>query len=191
MDAGVARDVAVSAHGCRTRIRRGARQGRALRRLERVSGFLNETWTWSGTTWTKLSPATSPTARDLHAMAYDGVRKKIVLFGGVVASGKSYVPVNDTWTWDGASWSPGTGSSAPPGRWSHAMAYDAAHGRMVMFGGEINSTLYTDTWLCHTRGGSCSLDTDCGSGHCVDGVCCETTCGTCQACDRADPGVCT
>jgi len=35
----------------------------------------------------------------------------------------------------------------------------------------------------------CSTDTACTSGHCVDGVCCSTTCdGTCEACSAAKTG---
>src|SRR5882757_5608686 len=33
------------------------------------------------------------------------------------------------------------------------------------------------------NGASCSLDTDCRFGHCIDGVCCENACtGKCMSC---------
>jgi len=36
------------------------------------------------------------------------------------------------------------------------------------------------------QGASCTLDTQCGTGHCVDNVCCGTaTCGVCEACSAA------
>jgi hypothetical protein len=38
-------------------------------------------------------------------------------------------------------------------------------------------------------GKQCNVDTDCGTGHCADGVCCNSTCtGTCQACSAAKKG---
>ncbi|MDC3956593.1 hypothetical protein [Polyangium jinanense] len=42
------------------------------------------------------------------------------------------------------------------------------------------------------QGKLCGADAECLSGHCVDGVCCDTDCtGTCMACDlAATPGVC-
>ena len=41
-------------------------------------------------------------------------------------------------------------------------------------------------------GGSCGSDAQCGTGHCVDGVCCDTACtGQCEACNVAgSAGVC-
>jgi alpha-tubulin suppressor-like RCC1 family protein len=41
-------------------------------------------------------------------------------------------------------------------------------------------------------GTSCAQDGECGSGHCVDGVCCNDACsGSCQQCDSAAmPGTC-
>ena len=47
--------------------------------------------------------------------------------------------------------------------------------------------------LCKKKlGQSCSRDTDCVSAHCVDNLCCNTTCtGTCLACNNpGNPGIC-
>jgi hypothetical protein len=39
------------------------------------------------------------------------------------------------------------------------------------------------------QGKVCSIDADCGSGHCADGVCCDTACsGSCVACTAAKKG---
>jgi hypothetical protein len=39
------------------------------------------------------------------------------------------------------------------------------------------------------QGMQCAVDTDCGTGHCADGVCCSTACsGLCQACSAAKKG---
>jgi hypothetical protein len=39
------------------------------------------------------------------------------------------------------------------------------------------------------QGKQCKVDTDCSTGHCADGVCCDTACGgKCQACSAAKKG---
>src|SRR5262245_30495730 len=40
---------------------------------------LGDTWLWDGTTWTNAAPATAPTPRAMHAMAYDVARNRVVL----------------------------------------------------------------------------------------------------------------
>jgi hypothetical protein len=43
-----------------------------------------------------------------------------------------------------------------------------------------------------TQGAVCGADSECASAHCIDGVCCATTCiGTCKSCNRpGNAGVC-
>lgn len=47
-----------------------------------------------------------------------------------------------------------------------------------------DSSLATGDAGVPTPGPACGAPTDCASGHCVDGVCCESACGgACEACD--------
>jgi hypothetical protein len=93
-------------------------------------------------TWTQASPATSPSARQYQAMAYDAARGQVVLFGGL-----SGIRLNDTWVWDGANWTQKSPSTSPSARVGHAMVYDSAHGQVVLFGGIGNSGPLSDTWV--------------------------------------------
>jgi hypothetical protein len=44
--------------------------------------YNNETWEWDGTNWTQQNLVTLPSARFWHAIAYDSLRQRTVLFGG-------------------------------------------------------------------------------------------------------------
>jgi hypothetical protein len=103
---------------------------------------LNETWTFNGTTWTHLSPATSPPARSYASMAYDPATGTMVLFGGSGASSD----LNDTWTFNGTTWTHLSPATSPRARDGASMAYDPATGNIVLFGGEENSVNLGDTW---------------------------------------------
>jgi hypothetical protein len=76
-------------------------------------------------------------------MAYDPVRKKVVLFGGLGTNGYQ----NDTWTFDGTNWSKVQTASAPPARTSAQMAYDIVTKKVVLFGGYNGVNYLGDTWL--------------------------------------------
>ncbi|HEY2565216.1 MAG TPA: kelch repeat-containing protein [Acidimicrobiales bacterium] len=65
-------------------------------------GDVNDTWTWGEGGWQKLAPATSPSARSGASIAYDPVFNQLVLFGGADSSNDAFF--NDTWTWNGATW---------------------------------------------------------------------------------------
>jgi hypothetical protein len=146
-----------------------------------------DTWRWDGTTmtWTNLTPglAVSPPARTGAVMVTDPVRKRIVLIGG--RADDSTTLLHDVWEWDGSAWH-FIPVDAPAGDYGSA-TFDTVRNRIVY------QTQFGETWEYHGRGGGCSLDSECNTGHCTDGVCCEqASCGTCERCDTtAAPGVCT
>ena len=70
-------------------------------------------------------------------MVYDPVRRQIVLFGGLAASGpreNPWVVLGDTWIWNGSSWRK-ISDGGPEARYAHAMAFDRARGVVVLYGG--------------------------------------------------------
>lgn len=78
-------------------------------------------------------------------MAYDGALQVVVLFGG--AGGPPSGHLNDTWAWNGQGWTQLQLATAPPPRVDASMAYDAARGRLVLFGGVGNTgEALGDTW---------------------------------------------
>jgi hypothetical protein len=108
--------------------------------------YLNDTWTWDGTTWTQQFPAVSPPARsfNIQSLAYDGATRTVVLFGGANSAGS----LGDTWIWNGTAktWTQQFPAASPSPRQA-AMAYDAVTRTVVLFGG-VNAAggQYTDTW---------------------------------------------
>ncbi len=69
-------------------------------------GSCDDTWAWTGTNWTQLTPPTTPDYRSEHMMAYDSSSHQLVMFGGYVDS-----QVNETWVY--ASSGPPADTQAP------------------------------------------------------------------------------
>jgi hypothetical protein len=102
--------------------------------------------------WTLLGPASPPSARRDHAAIFDGANLRMTVHGGDDGS-----PVGDVWVLKpagGTSWElfvpvvtpPAT--SPPSARSGHTAVFDAANGRMVIFGGDEGGlTLVDDVWL--------------------------------------------
>jgi hypothetical protein len=91
--------------------------------------------------WRLLTPANTPPSRSGHAMAFDPITDRIVLFGGDGAAGR----LNDTWLFDGTTWTQVFPATSPPVRAGHPMAFDPIRRRVVMFGGWSTGML-SDTW---------------------------------------------
>jgi hypothetical protein len=73
-------------------------------------------------------------------MVYDPNRQRLVLFGGVNVG--NIARSNDTWEFDGTTWTQIITANSPPIRASPGMAYDSQRQRVVLFG----STTSSDTW---------------------------------------------
>jgi hypothetical protein len=91
-----------------------------------------DTWAWDGQAWQQLSDI-GPSPRFDAAMAYDSLRKVVVLFGGISNEGSGTLK-GDTWTWNGVQWEQ-LEDIGPSPRQGAAMAYDRERDRMVLFGG--------------------------------------------------------
>jgi hypothetical protein len=106
---------------------------------------LGDTWEFTPgtTTWADATATTPPTARFGHAMAYDASSDRVLLFGGYDGT----TLYEDTYEYDGstATWNVMASTATPPARRFHHMAYDAARGVVVMFGG-FDGEVLTDTW---------------------------------------------
>jgi len=121
---------------------------------------LEEVWAWDGTRWTLERPAgPRPDARHGHALAYDSLRRRVVLFGGQRARRPQDLRsdgdpryLHDLWEWDGTRWSLVRTVGAPPGRAKAALAYDEFRRQLVLFGGERippwgGRDWLDDTWI--------------------------------------------
>ncbi len=130
------------------------------------SSALDDTWTWNGSTWAQVDDAgdagctssctQSPPARSAQSMAYDPATGQLVLFGGTTGGATPSV-LDDTWAWNGSTWSqlddsgdPGCTTScttSPPPRYGASFDFDPETGGLVLFGGTSTSgSALEDTW---------------------------------------------
>jgi len=114
------------------------------------AGLRADTWEWDGATWSQRFPPASPRARVGHAMVYDAAHRQLLMLGGISSVASSPFDLNgellaELWTWNGGQWTRLTPERPPPPRTDAAMTYDAARGRVVLFGGRGFDPL-GDTW---------------------------------------------
>ena len=105
-----------------------------------TSAYQSGLYAWDGSEWVLKTTQDNirPPVRSGTAMAFDAARGEVVLFGGENNNGY----LNDTWIWNGTTWTDKTTSTSPSFRIRGTMAFDAARGEIVLFGGEY----LNDTW---------------------------------------------
>jgi hypothetical protein len=107
-------------------------------------GCGGDTWEYNGVEWKLRTPNDpegdgNPPSFSRHAMAYDGRRGVVVLFGG---DAENEADEDQTWEWDGSSWAfrlpaDPEGDGNPFARSYHQMAYDPDRSVVMLFGGSI------------------------------------------------------
>lgn len=110
------------------------------------SEYLSDLWEFNGSSWT-LRTTSGPSARQNAAMAFDSLRGRAVLFGGLAYT-TGPVTFGQTWEWNGSTWA-SVASTGPSPRYLHAMAFDAARQNTVLFGGladGVSRDTFTWTW---------------------------------------------
>ena len=108
----------------------------------------NDTWEWDGATWTQRTPKSAPSPRSFAGLAWDDARGGAILFGGgtVRKDAGDWTPLGETWRWDGDTWTRLTLAREPGPRTQHGMVYDAARGRVVVYGGQDAEGALDDAW---------------------------------------------
>ncbi len=115
-----------------------------------------DTWLWDGAAWTRATTTSAvPPERHGHAMAYDSTAEEVVLFGGLGEldfNQPEWFALEDTWRWDGTSWSSVAMTSTFGGRNNAALGHDEALNRLLLFGGSefFLGTPKSDLWQLRT-----------------------------------------
>lgn len=107
-----------------------------------VSNSPDSTWAWDGAAWTLLASSGAPN-RDSHALAFHELTASAITMGGRAVPGSTPLS-NATWEWNGVAWS--QVAAGPQARSSYGMAYDSLRGKVVLFGGANQNSLFRDTW---------------------------------------------
>jgi len=108
--------------------------------------YLNDMWTFNGKNWTQQfpsNPATVPSSRNDHSMAYDAVNNEIVLYGGI----NNFGVLTDTWVFKNGSWTKKNPAVKPQAGRHTGMIFDYSHCLVVLFGGYDGKTCSANTWL--------------------------------------------
>lgn len=112
---------------------------------------VSDTWTWDGVDWTAMPPSAVAPRLD-GAIGWNPARQRLVLFGGFPTSFVSGVALDDSWEWDGSTWTQVFASTVPIARGSHA-AFPAPDGSGLMvyggnaaFGTALSVAAFGDLW---------------------------------------------
>lgn len=106
-----------------------------------------QTWMLINRSWMPLNLMINPPSVWYPALVYDPDIGCFVLFGGDMAP-DSAATTNESWVFCSGTWMNATSrmNNAPSPRWGAQVAYDAAEGAVVLFGGSNGIYNFTDTW---------------------------------------------
>ena len=99
---------------------------------------LNDTWELRGNNWIRRIPPQNPPGVYRHNMAYDSLRERVILFGGI----STHLDPGETWEWDGQTWKLVVTAQSPGAGDRFAATYDSRREQMVMFGADRETWEY-------------------------------------------------
>jgi cysteine-rich repeat protein len=113
--------------------------------MDRATGApIDDAWIWDGSAWSPLVTPARPDARFSAAMAYDPIRRQLVVSGGQGRVAGAQVAFGDTWVFDGTTWTRAS-TDGPSARSGAALAWDASREHLVLVGGGAGIVL-EDVW---------------------------------------------
>jgi hypothetical protein len=116
--------------------------------------------------WTSVIPngaPGSPAGRTFHTAVYDAANSRLIVFGGCSFTGEFCTNyLNDVWVLSNANglsgtptWTQLTPAGSPPApRWGQGAAYDPVNNRMIIYGGDNQSLVFSDTWVLSNANGT-------------------------------------
>lgn len=130
-------------------------------------GAVGDTWRFDGVSWQQLTTGPQPGARRGHSMAYDPIRGRIVLSGGLILSpfpGGSTI-YDDTWEHDGVGWTQVLVTGGPQQflNGSYGIAWDENRQKIVAISSDSN--LYTVAEYDGVAWTQLAVDGDAWSAH--------------------------
>lgn len=108
-----------------------------------AAGSLADTWIFDGATWVEVDGEAPPSRADA-GLAYDSTRGQLVLSGGASFGAGAFIPSpgsglialrEDTWAFDGTTWTELTLATALPARAGATLVGDLGLGRVRAIGG--------------------------------------------------------
>jgi hypothetical protein len=109
-----------------------------------IETYFNDTWEYDGSHWRQITIVGDiPPARSLHSMAYDPVRKRVLMYGGF--AGGVY-GLDDTWEYQGngfsGTWTHVAGNASDEGFVGPGLVWASFFGAILRVGG-IDRPYYT------------------------------------------------
>lgn len=127
----------------------GARQGGVSMSFDPATGkvvlfggiglnheYLADTWSWDGSTWSRLSPAASPPGRAYAVLVPYSAMHQLLLIGG-----ENGAVLSDAWKWNGSTWT--AMPSFGPRDGANAVEIGT---KVMLFGGGSGTQTTNDVW---------------------------------------------
>lgn len=99
----------------------------------------NQTWSFDGTNWAQLSPTTSPSGKAGMELVHDPIRGVTVMYGGTSSSPFGGPSVDQTWEFDGTTWTQVFPVTTPGGLGNYGATFDLVRQRLVIYGGTAST----------------------------------------------------